>query len=555
MRGLSKDFLTAFAEGLSSQSLTTCSRWAAKRRIMGEPFPGSYGWKYHPWVREILDSTAPFNYAMKAAQLGITEVAINRALYVLDRLHRDVLYVLPTALNASDFSKARFGSTLALSPHIKSMFTATDTVNLKQAGANTLYIRGSRGDSNLKGIPVSELILDELDEFEQKQIWLVLERLSGQLEKSVLALSTPTIPNYGIHKLFLTSTQEHFVFKCPCCSRWTELIWPECIEIIGETVADPRCAESFLKCKECGGRLEQQTKSEWLSNAIWKSMAPNSNPDIRGFHVSQMASFTVSPGELVVSYHRGRGDEAAAKEFSNSKLGLPFLGDGAQITDDMLDRCLGEHSINDPRPVIGGRKLITMGVDQGKIGYISVCEWSLDRLDRDINAVAQCKLLWFGKYGEEEWKYLDELMREWQILCCFVDADPNVNSARQFARRLWGYVYLTRYRRGQNAKEMSIEDEDNAPIAQVDRSNWLSCTLGRFKVQPPRIVLPRDISLEYRDHLKSMVRTYEKDSTGQPRLVYVSTGADHFTHSLCYSEMALPMAAAITSGQDIEKFL
>jgi hypothetical protein len=52
-----------------------------------------------------------------------------------------------------------------------------------------------------------------------------------------------------------------------------------------------------------------------------------------------------------------------------------------------------------------------------------------------------------------------------------------------------------------------------------------------------------------------MVRTYEKDSTGQPRLVYVSTGADHFTHSLCYSEMALPMAAAITSGQDIEKFL
>jgi hypothetical protein len=61
--------------------------------------------------------------------------------------------------------------------------------------------------------------------------------------------------------------------------------------------------------------------------------------------------------------------------------------------------------------------------------------------------------------------------------------------------------------------------------------------------------------LEYRDHLKSMVRTYEKDSTGQPRLVYVSTGADHFTHSLCYAEMALPMAAAITSGQDIEKFL
>ena len=553
--GLSKDFLMTFAEAMSGQVLTTCSRWAAKRRIMGEPFPGAYGWGYHPWVREMLDSTAPFNYAMKAAQLGITEVAINRALYVLDRLHRDVLYVLPTALNASDFSKARFGSTLHLSPHIKSMFTATDTVNLKQAGANTLYIRGSRGDSNLKSIPVSELILDEVDEMDQKQIWLALERLSGHLEKFVWGISTPTIPNYGIHKLYLTSTQEHFVFQCPRCDRWTELIWPECVEIIGETVADPRCAESFLKCKECKGQLEQQTKPEWLGNAIWKPTATNSNSDVRGFHVSQLYSFTVNPGELVVSFHRGRGDEAAAKEFANSKLGLPFLGDGAQITDDMIDRCIRDYSINDPRPVVGRRDLITMGVDQGKTGYVSVCQWSLDRMDRDINAVAQGKLLWFGKFGEEDWRYLDELMREWQILCCFVDADPNINSARQFCRRFWGYVYLTRYRRGQAAKEMSIEEEDNAPIAQVDRSNWLSCTLSRFKVQPPRIVLPRDISLEYRDALKSLVRTYEKDSNGQPRMTYVSTGPDHYCHSLAYCEMALPMAASITSGENIDKFL
>lgn len=552
---LGREFLMTIAEGLSGRVLNTCSRWSAKRRIMGEPFPGNYSWKHHPWVREILDSEASFNYAMKAAQLGITEVAINRALYVLDRLHRDVLYVLPTALNASDFSKARFGGALQLSPYIKSMFTSTDTVNLKQAGANSLYIRGSRGDSNLKSIPVSDLVMDEVDEFDQKQIWLALERLSGQVHKHVWGVSTPTIPNYGIHKLYMTSTQEHFVFQCPRCSRWTELLWPDCIEIVGETVYDPRCQESFLKCKECGGRLEHRDKPNWLCTATWKSMAPNSNPDIRGFHVSQLYSFTVSPGELVVAYHRGRGDEAAAKEFNNSKLGLPFLGDGAQITDDMIDRCIKNHTINDPRPKVGGQKLITMGVDQGKTGYISVVDWQLERMDRDINAVALGKLLWYGKFGEEDWKYLDELMREWQVLACVVDADPNINEARRFARRFWGYVWLTRYRRGQTAKEMSIEEQDNAPIAQVDRTSWLSCALGRFKVQPPRIELPRDISLEYRDHLKSLVRTYEKDENGNPKMVYVNTAADHYAHSLCYSEMGLPLAASITSGEDIGKFL
>jgi hypothetical protein len=552
---LGDQFMLAVADSMASRVLSTCSRWAAKRRVMGEPFPGPYSWKYHPWVREILDSTAPFNYAMKAAQLGVTEVAINRALYVLDRLRRDVLYVLPTALNASDFSKARFNTALQLSPYLRSIFTSTDTVNLKQAGANNLYIRGSRGDSNLKSIPVSDLILDEVDEMDQKQIWLALERLSGQIKKHVWAISTPTIPNYGIHKLYMSSTQEHFIFQCPCCGRRTEMIWPECIEIVGETVYDPRCQESFLKCKECGGRLEHRAKPEWLSTATWQTTNKNGNPDIRGFHVSQMYSYTVTPGELVVAYHRGRGDEAAAKEFHNSKLGLPFLGDGAQIDDVMIDRCVREHTIHDPRPIIGGKKLITMGVDQGKTGYISVVEWKMERMDRDINAVALAKLLWFGKFGEEDWKVLDELMREWQVLACVVDADPNINEARRFARRFWGYVWLTRYRRGQTAKEMSIEEEDNAPIAQVDRTSWLSCSLGRVKVQPPRIELPRDISLEYRDHLKALVRTYEKDEHGNPRMVYVNTGPDHYAHSLCYSEIGLPLAAAMTTGQDIGKFL
>ena len=58
------------------------------------------------------------------------------------------------------------------------------------------------------------------------------------------------------------------------------------------------------------------------------------------------------------------------------------------------------------------------------------------------------------------------------------------------------------------------EEETGAPFATVDRTNWLSCTFGRFKTNPPRILLPRDIRLEYREHLKNLVRTYEKDETG-----------------------------------------
>ena len=53
------------ADGLKNRTLTTCSRWANRRRIMGGDFAGPYSDRYHPWVREMHDSWAPFNWAMK----------------------------------------------------------------------------------------------------------------------------------------------------------------------------------------------------------------------------------------------------------------------------------------------------------------------------------------------------------------------------------------------------------------------------------------------------------------------------------------------------------
>jgi hypothetical protein len=492
---------------------------------------------------------------MKGAQLGVTEVAINRAFFVLDILKRDVLYVLPTALNAGDFSKARFGPALSLSPYLQALFTDTNTVNLKRTATNTLYVRGSRGDSNLKSVPVSELILDELDEMDLKQVELAVTRLDGSLVKHVLGISTPTIPNKGIHKYYQTTTQEKFVFKCPRCSRPTELVWPDCVEIIGEHVSDPRCAESFLKCKECKGRLEHLDKPNFLSTGRWEAMNLQGNPDVRGFHISQLYSFTKTPGELVVHYFRGMGDEFAMKEFHNSRLGMPFIGDGAKVLDSDIDACLANYTKDADRPDIGGHRIITMGVDQGKWSYVVICEWFFPTWTNDINATATCRVLWEGKFYEDEWdRRLDELMREWQVLACVIDADPQINEARRFARRFPGYVWLCRYRRGQQAKEISIvSDDDGAPMAHVDRTNWLSASLGRFR-NPRTIELPLDVSYEYREHLKSPVRTYEQDDEGQVYAVFQNTGPDHFAHAQNYAEIALPLVAARETNRDIKSF-
>ncbi len=442
------------------------------------------------------------------------------------------------------------------SSYLKSIFTDTNAVNLKRAGANCLYIRGSRGKSNLKSIPVSELILDEVDEMDQEQIWLALERLSGQLHKHVWGISTPTVPDHGIHKLYKGSTQEHFIFRCPSCGRWTEFVWPDCIEIVGEHSTDAQCKKSFLKCKECKAKLKHKAKPEFLATGQWQSMAPNANPEVRGFFINQLYSFTVTPGELVVAYFRGFGDELANKEFHNSKLGLPFIGDGAKVTDEMIERALKNHTTDDLRPSRGGDRLITLGVDQGKVSYAVVCEWIFTSAPgKDIGAAAICKVLWVGKFMEEDWDFLDQLMVEWQVMYAVVDADPQINEARRFARRFPGFVSLCRYRRSQTAKEVAVTEEDTgAPMLTVDRTSWLTAALGRFKSSPSRIWLPRDIPMEFREHCKNLVRTYQRDEHGNPVAVFVETGPEHFAHALTYAEIALPFAPQAV-GQNINKFM
>jgi len=561
MHPLLAELKRSIADGLVGESLTSCFRWATKRRIIpdivtNEPKP--YSSRLHPWVVELHDTQAPFNYAMKGAQLGVTEVAINRAFYLIDQMKRDVLYVLPTSLTATDFSKARFSVALKNSPYLSGIFTDTNTVSLKQAGTRNLYIRGSRGDSNLVSIPVSELILDEVDRMDQKQVWLALERLSGQMKKCVWGISTPTIPNYGIHKLFNQGTQEHFVFQCPRCSKWTQLIWPDCIEIIGDSIYDPRVNESFLKCRECKGRLEHRQKPEWLGQGLWKVFAENANPDFRSFAINQLYSFTVTPGEIVVAHFRGLGDEAANKEFHNSKLGLPFIGEGAQVLDEQLDSAVsrGGHTNETKglRPRFAGERLITLGVDQGKWSYWVACEWFVDRLSSDLNVAARCKVLAVGKFYEDQWHLLDELMAEWQVSACVMDADPEINEARRFAKKYEGFVWLCRYRRGKVGKEIAItEEETGAPLATVDRTNWLSASLGRFRTN--RVDLPADVPMEFREHIKALVRTYERDDMGNPVATYVETGPDHFAHAFNYGEIALPLAASLSTGENVEKFL
>lgn len=542
--------------GLRRQSVQDCARWAMAYRVM--PIQNSaatvlWHFKGHPWLWEMHNTDCELMVGKKAAQMGFTEWALNTTFYNIDVKKNSVLYVLPSESDASDFSAGRFDPALELSPHLSKMFSDVKNVALKRAGAATLYVRGSRSRSKLKSIPVPLIVLDELEEMDQDNIPLVRERSSGQEFRQLLEISTPTRENAGIDKEFKKTTQEEYFFKCPSCSKMTNLTFPECLVITAEKATDPRILDSHLICKECSVVLPHATKSEWLAHDRCQWVPKFADRLGRGFHISQLYSTKLPPHELAISFLNSRYDVSEEQEFFNSKLGECHLVEGAQVTQEQLDQCKGK--FQKYRSFEGGR-IVTMGVDVGhKVLHVEIDGWAFPDGIRspEVNVVARPQLLWEGRV--HEFFELDDLMRKFKVRFCVIDSQPDRRNAKEFALRFYGRVKLCNYGSSVTGKDIHLsKDDTNEPMVTVDRTSWLDLSLGRFRAKT--IMIPYDVSEEYQKNIKAPARIYRKDANGNQVGRYEEgDDPDHFAHSRNYAEIALPLAYKLGEAHNIGNIL
>jgi hypothetical protein len=437
---------------------------------------------------------------------------------------------------AGDFSKTRFDQMVALSPDLEGLFSGPCNVSLKTTKHHShIYIRGSIAESGLVSVPVGTAIVDEWDRCNQSALALAVKRMSAHENKHLFVLSTPTLPDHGINKQYKLGTQERFFFPCPGCNRSIQLLWEDSIEICGESATDQDCHKSYLKCPKCGVELPHNTKKEWLARAAWEPTEVAHGH--RSFHINQMYAHAMTPGELVVEHFRGEVSDAAKVEFTNQVLGEPHLLEGARLTDAVIDKCLGPHRTDDPRPE-GPDRQIVMGVDVGTFLDIVVAEYVYDRdpgYEPHLNSI--CKVLWAGRMPGGDFHILDQLMAEWQVQYCCVDFEPNTVLAKAFARRFHRYAAVCQYRRGTTGNEIrETLDDDRVPVLTINRTAFLDMSQGRFHKE--RIILPSNVPHVFKEHLKNLVRTYELDEFERPRATYVSLDADHLAHALTLTEVA-----------------
>jgi hypothetical protein len=531
---------------LSVLELEFPSQWSTQHRVlkMENSAVKPYSFAGYEFMLDIHDDTYSDKAIKKAAQVGLTELAINIALWAVDG-KKDVMYLLPTDGDASDFSAGRFDPALVASDYLRNMFTDVSNVGHKRAGLANLYVRGAGGGgkkarSKLKSVPASVLIFDEYDEMLSDMVSLAEYRVSGRQDTLQLRLSTPRIPETGIDAAYRDSTQGIYLVRCESCNHDQNLT----LKNFDWDGTNPESAKYICrKCRKAWNDLERaamiakgfwyhqknHTRGGYWIPKFYSVMQPNPN-----------APNKPTPGSaiwLAELYKKSLSDKVKEQEFYNSALGLAHLIEGSKLSEVEIRSNIRDYAM----VTKWDSAFVTMGIDVGSWLHYEIALW--------INGCK--KVLRAGKV--KKFDELGAIIKAFRAKCFVVDGEPETRASRDFIESFPGIGWMGD-ERDQGKDAIALDEKHH--IVAISRTELLDITLDRFR-GTDKIQLPKDISEEYVKHCSSLVRIYEKNNDGVYIPVYRNTGDDHYAHASLFNEVAgmifKKQGGGYTSNPELDK--
>ncbi|MBK9580353.1 MAG: hypothetical protein IPO40_25085 [Fibrobacteres bacterium] len=136
-------FLRLKAGASQATALSEVSRWITDNTFLAGRH---YSYRHHEYQPRILDSTAREVVVRKCSQVGISELAVRKALALCGMIKDfTVIYTLPTATFCLGAGKDAGEPVINESPYLSEMLTGTDSIEVKQFGYGSfLYLKGRR---------------------------------------------------------------------------------------------------------------------------------------------------------------------------------------------------------------------------------------------------------------------------------------------------------------------------------------------------------------------------------------------------------------------------
>ena len=389
---------------------------------------------------------------MKCTQVGFTVMEMLAMIYLALRFSpAKIGMFMPSTMTASGKSSIRFMPIVRTIPEVYSLMVDEKAktgrrgnegnVLVRTMGQSRFHFLWTTGKTATESNPMDVVSFDEVQEMRIADMEKTRERMSASKLRYTLMGSTANWPDADIHWWYKKGTQHQFHTRCPHCDTAQVLDehFPQCIGY------DPclarqgaRQAGAFgeyrYRCHACEGWIDDPQAGEWV--------AKFPDAEIRSVHFPQFLSPTISARDIIEAYHSA--DDM--KNFFNRKLGKPYT-DPSQVPVnlEMLNNCAADGMAAGLVWQRNGRGTF-MGLDQMGSFIVAVLK---ARLADGRQAVIHLEYIYIKPTPEHPdaspWDRCDVLMAVYGVQCCVVETLPNYDSAKSFARRHHGKVFLAGY--------------------------------------------------------------------------------------------------------------
>ena len=221
----------------------TVSEWAARHRRLSPESSAEAGlWRNErtPYLIEIMDAfTDPqVRHIVVGAgsQVGKSETINNIIAYIIAEDPGSILFIMPTTLDAKEYSKLRIAPMIRDCFELRRKVAAAksrdsgNTLLQKSYPGGILTMCGSGEAHSLASKPIRYVIGDERDRWAasagaEGDPWeLAMARQTTFYNAKSIEVSTPTIKGASpIEKAYEQGTQERLKTRCPACGAYNEI--------------------------------------------------------------------------------------------------------------------------------------------------------------------------------------------------------------------------------------------------------------------------------------------------------------------------------------------
>lgn len=273
-----------------------------------------------------------------ASQCGKTTLDIALALYGAEWLAGPGLFLMPSEEHAEDLVRDRLRPIFQASPFGRGLKASDMRLGgVSFPGGGSLNVIGVGSPNALKGRPARWVLFDEYDEALRYSAAAgsPLERARtrtrtyGSLRR-IVATSTPTVEDAGIHPEYEASRRYVWHVPCPHCGAFQalemgQIWWPRGEDGSASEEPDAIASKGLARyvCAHCGDMWDEAQRVQAIAAGREHCLDPDRPMRQVGLHVSVLYSPDVSLSEVAAQFLACLHDPVKMVQFRNEWLAEP----------------------------------------------------------------------------------------------------------------------------------------------------------------------------------------------------------------------------------------